>query len=89
MSAGADRRLGAGSFVARHARLVLTTFFVYFMLGLPYFAALRTNVLLLAAFANRNLVAGDTAGDGAVQRVHPGLHTVCANLFAGARQLRA
>ena len=62
------------------ARLVLTTFFVYFMLGLPYFAALRTNVLLLAAFA----VAAWWLAMPPAMALYNVFILVCANLFAGA-----
>ncbi len=60
------------------ARLVLATFFIYFMLGMSFFAALRTNALVFAAFA----VASLSLSPPLV--VYNLFVLFCANLFAGA-----
>jgi diguanylate cyclase (GGDEF)-like protein len=62
------------------ARLVLATFFVYFMLGLPFFAALRTNAFLVAAFA----VAAWWMAMPSTMALYNVFILLCANLFAGA-----
>jgi diguanylate cyclase (GGDEF)-like protein len=62
------------------ARLVLATFFVYFMLGLPFFAALRTNAFLVAAFA----VAAWWTAMPSSMALYNVFILLCANLFAGA-----
>jgi diguanylate cyclase (GGDEF)-like protein len=62
------------------ARLVLVTFFLYFMLGMSFFAALRSNLLVLAAYVTCATVMGLPA-ELAIYNV---FILGCANLFAGA-----
>ncbi len=62
------------------ARLVLTTFFVYFMLGLPFFAALRTNAFMVAAFA----IAAWWLAMPPAMAAYNVFILACANVFAGA-----
>jgi diguanylate cyclase (GGDEF)-like protein len=63
------------------ARLVLATFFIYFMLGMSFFAALRANVVVFAAFA----IASLSLSGGSPAAVAYNLFLLfCANLFAGA-----
>lgn len=61
------------------ARLVLVTFFFYFMLGLDFYAALRTNVVVFAGYA----VAAAVAGIGLQLAVYQLFILLCANLIAG------
>ena len=69
------------SFVALGtARLVLATFFFNFMLGLSFFAALRTNALVLAAFG----IAALSLSMPPAIAVYNLFVLFCANLFAGA-----
>lgn len=63
-----------------HARLVLATFFFYFMLGLSFKAALRTNLLTLAGFVVAAFV-GDIAPQTSVYQI---FLLLCANFYAGA-----
>jgi diguanylate cyclase (GGDEF)-like protein len=62
------------------ARLVLLTFFIWFMLGMTFFAALRTNLVVVASFAwvswQFRLPLTAAGYDFAV--------LLCANVFAGA-----
>lgn len=62
------------------ARLVLFTFFIWFMLGMTFFAALRTNLVVVLAFAwaswQFRLPLGAAGYDFAV--------LLCANVLAGA-----
>jgi diguanylate cyclase (GGDEF)-like protein len=63
-----------------YARLIITTFFFYFMLGLSFAAAARTNLLTLAGF-----VAAAIASDMTSQfAIYLSFLLVCANLYAGA-----
>lgn len=62
------------------ARLVLVTFFFYFMLGLHFYAALRTNVIVVVSFA----IASAVAGIDVQTAVYDLFVLLCANLFAGA-----
>jgi diguanylate cyclase (GGDEF)-like protein len=64
------------------ARLVLSTFFIYFMLGMSFFAALRTNALVFAAFAIASLSLSLSTAPALV--VYHLFVLFCANLFAGA-----
>ncbi|MCP5359483.1 MAG: diguanylate cyclase [Steroidobacteraceae bacterium] len=61
------------------ARLVLITFFVYFMLGMPFFAALRSNTLMVAAFA----ITTWWLEIPAVLATYNVFILLCANVFAG------
>ena len=62
------------------ARLVLAAFYFYFMLGLTFRAALRTNLLLMAAYTLAALV-GAVAPTVAVYSLFV---LLCANLIGGA-----
>lgn len=62
------------------ARLVLTTFFIYFMAGLPFFAALRANACVVAAFA----LAAWWLAMPPVMALYNVFILLCANVFAGA-----
>ncbi len=62
------------------ARLVLTTFFVYFMLGLSFFAALRANALVVAVYAAAAIALSMPPEIAAYTM----FLLFCANLFAGA-----
>lgn len=62
------------------ARLVLVTFFFYFMLGMYFYAALRSNLVVLAGYA----IAAAAAGVAAEVAVYHLFILLCANLFAGA-----
>jgi len=62
------------------ARLLLVAFFVYFMLGLSFSAALRTNLLLIAAYAAAALL-GAIATPVAIYSLWV---LLCANLIGGA-----
>jgi diguanylate cyclase (GGDEF)-like protein len=62
------------------ARLVLSTFFIYFMLGMSFFAALRTNALVFAAFA----IASMSLSMAPPMMIYNLFVLFCANLFAGA-----
>jgi diguanylate cyclase (GGDEF)-like protein len=63
-----------------HARLVLATFFFYFMLGLKFYDALRTNLIVLFGFGLAALAASLPPGIA----IYQFFVLVCANLFAGA-----
>lgn len=62
------------------ARLVLAAFFFYFMLGLSFRAALRTNLLILAGFA----IASYFGHLPAKEAAYLFFLLTCANLYAGA-----
>ena len=62
------------------ARLLLAAFYFYFMLGLTFSAALRTNLLLIAAYATAALL-GAIAAPVAIYSLFV---LVCANLIGGA-----
>ena len=62
------------------ARLLLAAFYFYFMLGLTFSAALRTNLLLIAAYASAAL-AGAIATPVATYSLFV---LLCANLIGGA-----
>jgi diguanylate cyclase (GGDEF)-like protein len=62
------------------ARLLLAAFFFYFMLGLSFKAALRTNLLLIAAYATAALL-GKIAPTVAAYSLFV---LFCANLIGGA-----
>ena len=62
------------------ARLLLAAFFFYFMLGLTFSAALRSNLLLVAAYATAAL-AGAIAAPVATYSLFV---LFCANLIGGA-----
>jgi len=62
------------------ARLVLAAFFFYFMLGMSFYAALRTNMIMLAAYA----IAAIVTTIPPQVSVYELFILVCANLFAGA-----
>lgn len=62
------------------ARLLLATFFFYFMLGLSFKAALRTNLLLIGAYAGAALM-GKIAPTVAAYSLFV---LLCANLIGGA-----
>ena len=70
----------AASVALGTARLVLSTFFIYFMLGMSFFAALRTNALVFAAFA----IASMSLSMAPPVVVYNLFVLFCANLFAGA-----
>jgi diguanylate cyclase (GGDEF)-like protein len=61
-------------------RLVLAAFFFYFMLGLSFRAALRANLIMLAAYP----LAAWLQGVGASVAIYSLFVLLCANLFAGA-----
>lgn len=63
-----------------YARLVLATFFFYFMLGLSFYAALRTNLVVFFGSAIAAIV-GDVSPQIALYQMFV---VLCANLFAGA-----
>jgi diguanylate cyclase (GGDEF)-like protein len=62
------------------ARLLLAAFYFYFMLGLTFNAALRSNLLLIAAYASAALV-GAIAAQVATYSLFV---LLCANLIGGA-----
>jgi len=62
------------------ARLVLTTFFFYFMLGMPFFTALRANLCAMVAFA----AAAWWLGMSGTMALYNLFILLCANVFAGA-----
>jgi len=62
------------------ARLLLAAFYFYFMLGLTFSAALRSNLLLIAAYATAAL-AGAIAAPVATYSLFV---LLCANLIGGA-----
>ena len=62
------------------ARLLLAAFYFYFMLGLSFSAALRTNLLLIAAYATAALL-GAIATPVAIYSLFV---LLCANLIGGA-----
>jgi diguanylate cyclase (GGDEF)-like protein len=62
------------------ARLLLATFFFYFMLGLSFKAALRTNLLLIAAYA----VAAFLGKIAPTVAAYSLFLLFCANLIGGA-----
>jgi diguanylate cyclase (GGDEF)-like protein len=62
------------------ARLLLAAFYFYFMLGLTFGAALRTNLLLIAAYAGA-AVLGAIAPTVAIYSLFV---LLCANLIGGA-----
>src|SRR5580693_8211606 len=62
------------------ARLVLAAFYFYFMLGLSFSAALRTNLLLIGAYATAALL-GAIATPVAIYSLFV---LLCANLIGGA-----
>ncbi len=62
------------------ARLLLAAFYFYFMLGLSFAAALRTNLLLIAAYATAALL-GAIAAPVAIYSLFV---LICANLIGGA-----
>lgn len=61
-------------------RLVLVTFFFYFMLGLSFYEALRSNVIVFVAYAVAVIAGAIPAEIGIYNLFIVG----CANLFAGA-----
>lgn len=63
-----------------YARLIITIFFFYFMLGLSFAAAVRTNLLTLAGFVAAAAITDMTAQSA----VYLAFLLVCANLYAGA-----
>jgi diguanylate cyclase (GGDEF)-like protein len=63
-----------------YARLVLVTFFFYFMLGLPFFVALRTNLIVFAGFA----IAAWVSEVPLPVAMYQLFILLCANVFAGA-----
>jgi len=70
----------AASVALGTARLVLSTFFIYFMVGMSFFAALRTNALVFAAFA----IASMSLSMAPPVVAYNLFVLFCANLFAGA-----
>jgi diguanylate cyclase (GGDEF)-like protein len=70
----------AASVALGTARLVLATFFIYFMVGMSFFAALRTNALVFAAFA----IASMSLSMSPAVVAYNLFVLFCANLFAGA-----
>lgn len=70
----------AASVALGTARLVLLTFFIYFMLGMSFFAALRSNALVYAAFA----IASMSLSMAPPVVIYNLFVLFCANLFAGA-----
>ena len=62
------------------ARLLLVTFFIYFMLGLPVGVALRSNLIILLAY----LVAGVVEAIAAPVAVYQLFALLCANLIGTA-----
>ena len=62
------------------SRLLLATFFFYFMLGMGFFAAVRCNAVVLAVLAGGAWVTAMPAEAA----IHGLALLVCANLFAGA-----
>jgi diguanylate cyclase (GGDEF)-like protein len=62
------------------ARLLLAAFYFYFMLGLTFKAALRSNLLLIAAYAGAALLGMI----GATVATYELFVLVCANLIGGA-----
>src|SRR5260370_5752802 len=62
------------------ARLLLAAFYFYFMLGLSFSAALRTNLLLIGAYATA-AVLGAIATPVAIYSLFV---LLCANLIGGA-----
>ncbi|MBV6416641.1 MAG: hypothetical protein CMLOHMNK_01249 [Steroidobacteraceae bacterium] len=63
-----------------YARLIIAIFFFYFMLGLSFTAALRTNIVTLAGF----VIAAVATGLSAQSAIYLSFLFVCANLYAGA-----
>ncbi|MGD9599159.1 MAG: diguanylate cyclase [Steroidobacteraceae bacterium] len=63
-----------------YARLIIAIFFFYFMLGLSFKAALRTNLLTLAGF----IVAAIVTGLPTQTAIYLSFLFACANLYAGA-----
>jgi len=63
-----------------YARLIIAIFFFYFMLGLSFTAALRTNLVTLAGF----IVAAIVTGLPMQTALYLSFLFVCANLYAGA-----
>ena len=63
-----------------YARLIIAVFFFYFMLGLSFAAATRTNLLTLAGFIAAGLL-GKLSPQSAI---YLSFLLVCANLYAGA-----
>ncbi len=63
-----------------YARLMIATFFFYFMLGLSFRAALRTNLLTVFGFVSLAYF-GDMSAQSAIYLT---FLLVCANLYAGA-----
>lgn len=61
-------------------RLILVTFFFYFMLGLSFYEALRSNAIVVAAYGVA-LIVGSIPTDVGIYHLFVML---CANLFAGA-----
>jgi diguanylate cyclase (GGDEF)-like protein len=62
------------------ARLLLAAFYFYFMLGLSFNAALRSNLLLIAAYA----LAALSGAIGTTVATYSLFVLFCANLFGGA-----
>ncbi|MFO1425378.1 MAG: diguanylate cyclase [Steroidobacteraceae bacterium] len=62
------------------SRLVLVTFFFYFMLGMSFFAALRANIVVVCAY----VVTAFSAGVPVEIPLYNLFVLACANLFAGA-----
>jgi diguanylate cyclase (GGDEF)-like protein len=62
------------------ARLVLAIFFMYFMLAMPFHAALRTNVIVIAAYCVA-FAAGHVPANVATYQLFV---LFCANLIGGA-----
>ena len=63
-----------------YARLIIAVFFFYFMLGLSFKAAVRTNLLTLAGF----LVAAAAGSMPPQFGLYLAFLLICANLYAGA-----
>ncbi|HEX7417543.1 MAG TPA: diguanylate cyclase [Steroidobacteraceae bacterium] len=62
------------------SRLVLVAFFFYFMAGMSFYAALRTNLIVFVGYAVGAIVTG-AAPELAIYHLYI---LLCANLFAGA-----
>ncbi|MGE0582178.1 MAG: diguanylate cyclase [Steroidobacteraceae bacterium] len=63
-----------------YARLIIAIFFFYFMLGLSFKAAVRTNLVTLAGFVAAAMASGMTPQFA----IYLSFLLVCANLYAGA-----
>jgi diguanylate cyclase (GGDEF)-like protein len=72
--------LDAGFVTLVSSRLVLVTFFFYFMLGMSFIAAIRSNVVVVVAYALASLTT-QIPSEIALYNLFV---LFCANLFAGA-----